>query len=141
MFQKVYLQTMWLWQGLKWGPAGRAAAHRANYPQLEKVAGEPQGPSLSPLTLWLQICSQIPSSSKHLAPLPPGESQGRPDCLCDLADTVIQNRQVEVQSKALLPSLFQYIPMPVLYGVFLYMGVASLNGIQVRLSPPQTDWM
>ncbi|KFV55382.1 Electrogenic sodium bicarbonate cotransporter 4, partial [Gavia stellata] len=24
----------------------------------------------------------------------------------------------------------QYIPMPVLYGVFLYMGVASLNGIQ-----------
>ncbi|MEJ1286571.1 hypothetical protein NN561_017579 [Cricetulus griseus] len=25
---------------------------------------------------------------------------------------------------------FQYIPMPVLYGVFLYMGVASLNGIQ-----------
>lgn len=28
--------------------------------------------------------------------------------------------------------LFQYIPMPVLYGVFLYMGVASLSGIQVR---------
>uniref|UniRef100_A0A8C4XZC5 Anion exchange protein n=1 Tax=Gopherus evgoodei TaxID=1825980 RepID=A0A8C4XZC5_9SAUR len=27
----------------------------------------------------------------------------------------------------------QYIPMPVLYGVFLYMGVASLNGIQVRI--------
>lgn len=25
----------------------------------------------------------------------------------------------------------QYIPMPVLYGVFLYMGVASLSGIQV----------
>ncbi|GAB1290979.1 Anion exchange protein [Apodemus speciosus] len=25
---------------------------------------------------------------------------------------------------------FSYIPMPVLYGVFLYMGVASLNGIQ-----------
>lgn len=25
----------------------------------------------------------------------------------------------------------QFIPMPVLYGVFLYMGVASLNGIQV----------
>lgn len=32
------------------------------------------------------------------------------------------------------PLSFQYIPMPVLYGVFLYMGVASLNGIQVR--PP-----
>ena len=28
-------------------------------------------------------------------------------------------------------SLCQYIPMPVLYGVFLYMGVASLSGIQV----------
>lgn len=25
----------------------------------------------------------------------------------------------------------QFIPMPVLYGVFLYMGVASLSGIQV----------
>lgn len=24
--------------------------------------------------------------------------------------------------------------MPVLYGVFLYMGVASLNGVQVRFS-------
>lgn len=29
----------------------------------------------------------------------------------------------------------QYIPMPVLYGVFLYMGVASLNGIQVSTPP------
>lgn len=28
--------------------------------------------------------------------------------------------------------LMQYIPMPVLYGVFLYMGVASLHGIQVH---------
>ena len=27
--------------------------------------------------------------------------------------------------------VFQFIPMPVLYGVFLYMGVASLNGVQV----------
>lgn len=26
----------------------------------------------------------------------------------------------------------QFIPMPVLYGVFLYMGVASLNGVQVH---------
>lgn len=26
--------------------------------------------------------------------------------------------------------------MPVLYGVFLYMGVASLSGIQVRCVPP-----
>lgn len=26
---------------------------------------------------------------------------------------------------------FQFIPMPVLYGVFLYMGVSSLKGIQV----------
>lgn len=29
----------------------------------------------------------------------------------------------------------QFIPMPVLYGVFLYMGVSSLKGIQVSLSP------
>lgn len=28
-------------------------------------------------------------------------------------------------------SPLQFIPMPVLYGVFLYMGVASLSGIQV----------
>lgn len=34
------------------------------------------------------------------------------------------------QSRALPPLSFQYIPLPVLYGVFLYMGVASLNGIQ-----------
>lgn len=32
----------------------------------------------------------------------------------------------------------QFIPMPVLYGVFLYMGVASLNGVQVDFpSPPR----
>uniref|UniRef100_A0A8D2JD07 Anion exchange protein n=1 Tax=Varanus komodoensis TaxID=61221 RepID=A0A8D2JD07_VARKO len=30
-----------------------------------------------------------------------------------------------------LAPILKYIPMPVLYGVFLYMGVASLNGIQV----------
>ena len=30
--------------------------------------------------------------------------------------------------------VLQYIPMSVLYGVFLYMGVTSLNGVQVRLS-------
>ncbi|XP_045142515.1 electrogenic sodium bicarbonate cotransporter 4 [Echinops telfairi] len=34
----------------------------------------------------------------------------------------------QAQSSSLASS--QYIPMPVLYGVFLYMGVASLNGIQ-----------
>jgi len=27
--------------------------------------------------------------------------------------------------------MFQLIPMPVLYGVFLYMGVTSLPGVQV----------
>lgn len=31
----------------------------------------------------------------------------------------------------------QFIPMPVLYGVFLYMGVASLNGVQVSDSDPK----
>lgn len=30
--------------------------------------------------------------------------------------------------------ILQFIPMPVLYGVFLYMGVASLNGVQVNLN-------
>ena len=30
---------------------------------------------------------------------------------------------------ALLP-IFQYIPMPVLYGVLMYMGIASLKGMQ-----------
>ena len=29
--------------------------------------------------------------------------------------------------------MFQYVPMPVLYGVFLYMGVTSLGGVQVRI--------
>ena len=29
-----------------------------------------------------------------------------------------------------LSFVLKFIPMPVLYGVFLYMGVASLNGIQ-----------
>lgn len=33
-----------------------------------------------------------------------------------------------------MSSLFpQFIPMPVLYGVFLYMGVSSLKGIQVEM--------
>ncbi|OCT86684.1 hypothetical protein XELAEV_18020372mg [Xenopus laevis] len=34
-----------------------------------------------------------------------------------------------------VPSEIKYIPMPVLYGVFLYMGVASLNGIQLFMMP------
>uniref|UniRef100_A0A8C9YBD7 Anion exchange protein n=1 Tax=Sander lucioperca TaxID=283035 RepID=A0A8C9YBD7_SANLU len=32
-----------------------------------------------------------------------------------------------------MTSVLKFIPMPVLYGVFLYMGVSSLKGIQVRL--------
>uniref|UniRef100_A0A673TBG2 Anion exchange protein n=1 Tax=Suricata suricatta TaxID=37032 RepID=A0A673TBG2_SURSU len=32
-----------------------------------------------------------------------------------------------------LAPILKYIPLPVLYGVFLYMGVASLNGIQMRI--------
>lgn len=38
---------------------------------------------------------------------------------------------------SLLLFLPQFIPMPVLYGVFLYMGVASLNGVQVSHQPAQ----
>ena len=34
---------------------------------------------------------------------------------------------------AFLYFLMQFIPMPVLYGVFLYMGVTSLGGVQVSL--------
>ena len=30
----------------------------------------------------------------------------------------------------LMTPILSHIPMPVLYGVFLYMGVASLNGLQ-----------
>lgn len=41
---------------------------------------------------------------------------------------------VHLGSPALVP---QFIPMPVLYGVFLYMGVASLNGVQVSHQPAQ----
>uniref|UniRef100_A0A8C5IB99 Anion exchange protein n=1 Tax=Junco hyemalis TaxID=40217 RepID=A0A8C5IB99_JUNHY len=37
-----------------------------------------------------------------------------------------------------LAPILKYIPMPVLYGVFLYMGVASLNGIQAF--PGQPFW-
>ena len=79
---------------------------------------------------------------KYPAPSWRGKSQGRPGGLCDLADTVIGNKAAnsqpgaEAQAKALLHLPFQYIPLPVLYGVFLYMGVASLNGIQVRFSAP-----
>lgn len=31
----------------------------------------------------------------------------------------------------IVSAVLQFIPMPVLYGVFLYMGVSSLKGIQV----------
>uniref|UniRef100_A0A8C1NCP4 Si:ch211-48m9.1 n=1 Tax=Cyprinus carpio TaxID=7962 RepID=A0A8C1NCP4_CYPCA len=46
-----------------------------------------------------------------------------------------------------LAPILQYIPMPVLYGVFLYMGVASLHGIQfwermkLFLMPHQPDFV
>lgn len=39
---------------------------------------------------------------------------------------------VDINSSFLYPP--QFIPMPVLYGVFLYMGVASLNGVQVSFT-------
>uniref|UniRef100_A0A3Q2EBS2 Anion exchange protein n=1 Tax=Cyprinodon variegatus TaxID=28743 RepID=A0A3Q2EBS2_CYPVA len=39
-----------------------------------------------------------------------------------------------------LAPILQYIPMPVLYGVFLYMGVASLSGIQVWTVGNLTFW-
>lgn len=42
---------------------------------------------------------------------------------------------MDSQRTALLipyPTVLQHIPMPVLYGVFLHMGVTALNSIQVR---------
>lgn len=38
----------------------------------------------------------------------------------------------KLADKNIMSLFFQLIPMPVLYGVFLYMGVSSLKGIQVR---------
>lgn len=35
-------------------------------------------------------------------------------------------------------SVFQLIPMPVLYGVFMYMGFASLRNVQVGLFSNQS---
>uniref|UniRef100_A0A8C3T1T0 Anion exchange protein n=1 Tax=Chelydra serpentina TaxID=8475 RepID=A0A8C3T1T0_CHESE len=37
-----------------------------------------------------------------------------------------------------LAPVLKYIPMPVLYGVFLYMGVAALNSIQVSTDPQRS---
>lgn len=120
--------------------AGRGARPKE---QLHAVLTTPAGegsraphPASSPTcthTLVPVLLSDTLSSSKYTPPWLP----------LWLADTFVQNKetkdpsQAEVQSKILLS--FQYIPMPVLYGVFLYMGVASLNGIQVRLSPPHND--
>uniref|UniRef100_A0A8C0QNS6 Anion exchange protein n=1 Tax=Chelonoidis abingdonii TaxID=106734 RepID=A0A8C0QNS6_CHEAB len=38
-----------------------------------------------------------------------------------------------------LAPVLKYIPMPVLYGVFLYMGVAALNSIQVSTDPQREN--
>uniref|UniRef100_A0A8C5M3G2 Anion exchange protein n=1 Tax=Leptobrachium leishanense TaxID=445787 RepID=A0A8C5M3G2_9ANUR len=43
-----------------------------------------------------------------------------------------------------LAPVLKYIPMPVLYGIFLYMGVASLNGIQIlglMMVRKMLDWV
>ncbi len=34
---------------------------------------------------------------------------------------------------AFMSPMLRFIPMPVLYGVFLYMGISSLRGVQVRI--------
>ena len=41
-----------------------------------------------------------------------------------------------VNISALKLFVFQVIPMPVLYGVFLYMGCAALRGMQVSRTIP-----
>lgn len=120
------------------GQAG-GALHTGRATQLEKAAEEPQRPS-SPLALWLQTCSQTLRSSRHSA-APAWGKPGQAGCLCDRQILSCRTGQPtaclrqRLSPKLCSPLSFQYIPMPVLYGVFLYMGVASLNGIQVRPSP------
>lgn len=46
--------------------------------------------------------------------------------------TKLNDHMLENNASHLLIVLLQFIPMPVLYGVFLYMGASSLKGIQVN---------
>lgn len=61
---------------------------------------------------------------------------GLPSCLNPVPQYWVTKAPHPASGRALSRAVFsfQFIPLPVLYGVFLYMGVASLNGIQVRLS-------
>lgn len=60
--------------------------------------------------------------------------------------TLLPSWRLKILYSLLIPNLipglsdlcFQFIPMPVLYGVFLYMGVSSLQGIQVLHGSAQT---
>ena len=115
--------------------AGRAAAHWPGHPRWRRQ--------------WKGCeTTSLPTGSRSDQPLQTPSSftaVGQPrraSRLCNLGDTHTErgNRQLAAGRGSVSPKLclalsFQCIPMPVLYGVFLYMGVASLNGIQVRSSP------
>ena len=45
---------------------------------------------------------------------------------------IIFSHPLSSRGLILCVSFFQYIPLPVLYGVFLYMGVAPLGSMQVK---------
>lgn len=46
--------------------------------------------------------------------------------------SILTNKLTDIIFILMLIICFQFIPMPVLYGVFLYMGASSLRGIQVK---------
>lgn len=49
-----------------------------------------------------------------------------------MASAKLNDHMLENNVSRFLIVFLQFIPMPVLYGVFLYMGASSLKGIQVN---------
>lgn len=138
MFQKLRLQTTWLSRARSRGP-GWGALHPGLATQLEKAAEEPRD-HLLPHWHSGSTSALRPSGPPHPAP----SAWGKPgrqaasvtwQTLSDRTGQPTACPRQRLSPKLCSPLSFQYIPMPVLYGVFLYMGVASLNGIQVRPSP------
>lgn len=127
-------QTAWLLQGPKWGTRLaeqlRPVLTTPAYEDGRRAPGTLalSTDTLAPDLLWDPQFLQTSSSFAAWGQ----DSRGRPGWHCHTE----QGGQ-----EFCFPLSFQYIPMPVLYGVFLYMGVASLNGIQVRLFLPQAGEM
>ena len=53
-------------------------------------------------------------------------------CFSLEVQNVLTTLYLKITCAFFLIVLLQFIPMPVLYGVFLYMGASSLKGIQVN---------